>query len=139
MSQTQSPSREELDAMSPEEKLQFLIGRVLDAMRELAADEDLPFPRRVCFPVPGKEQEAWLILARERRFTREAPGATAEDWRLSIGVVENGRDRLHSHCLHHGEGPAGKEKVLAYLDGPEISEKLAASVAELSHRVDMDD
>lgn len=46
-------------------------------MQELAADENLPFPRRVCFPVPGKEQEARLILACERRFTGEALGAMA--------------------------------------------------------------
>lgn len=139
MPKSRSPSREELDAMSPEEQLRFLIGRVLDAMWELAAKEDSPFPRLVRFPVPGKGQEARLILARERRFTGEGPGAMAENWRLSIGVVEAGGTRLHSHFLCHGEGPAGKEKVLAYLHGPEIAEQLAASVTELSHNVDADD
>lgn len=140
MSESPSPSREELDAMSPQEQLRYLIRRVLDAMRELAAKkEDAPFPRYVRFPVPGRAQEARLILAREKRFTGEAPGAMAENWRLSIGVVEAGGTRLHSHFLCHGEGPAGKEKVLGYLHGPEIEEQLAASVAELSHSVDMDD
>lgn len=140
MSQAQPPSREELAAMSPQEQLRFLIGRVLDAMRELTErGEDTPFPRYVCFPVPGKDQEARLILAREKRFTGAAPGAMVENWRLSVGVLEKGSTRLHSHFLCHGEDSAGKEKVLAYLHGPEISEKLAASVAELSRHVDMED
>lgn len=101
--------------------------------------KDAPFPRYVCFPVPGKPYEARLIFAREKRFTGTAPGAIAENWRLSIGVAEAGSSRLHSHFLCHGEGPAGQEKVLAYLHGPEISEKLVASVAELSRHVDMED
>lgn len=140
MSESPLPGREELDAMSHQEQLRRLIGQVLDAMRELAAkEEDAPFPRYVRFPVPGKAQEARLILAREKRFTGKAPGDMTENWRLSIGVAEAGGTRLHSHFLCHGEGPTGKEKVLAYLHGPEIAEQLAVSVTELSHSVDMDD
>lgn len=135
-----SPSRKELEAMSPQEQLRFLIGRVLESMEELVEkDEEAPYPRYVCFPVPGKAQEARLVLSREKRFSGKIPGAKTENWRLSVGVVEAGSTRLHSHFLCHGEGSAGKKEVLAYLHGPEISEKLAASVAELSRHVDMDD
>ena len=140
MSGSQPSSREERDAMSPQEQLCSLIGRVLDSMEELIArGEDAPFPRYVCFPVPGKAQEARLVLAREKRFTGKAPGDRTENWRLSVGVVEAGGTRLHSHFLCHGEGPAGREKVLACLHGPEFAERLASSVTELSRSVDMDD
>lgn len=42
---------------------------------------------------------------------------------------------MHSHYLCHGN----KEKVLAYLAGPELREKFLKSIKELSQHADDED
>lgn len=115
--------------MSPDEVLTALTEKVIRLTRECVGE----WPHFFAFDVPETNHEARLSVSRERRFRRE------DNWRLSVGVKENGSSRLHSHFLCHGEGQAGKDQILAYLERPEFHEEFISSVRELSRHVDQDD
>lgn len=113
--------------LSDEEKLIRLTDASLDYLREHGQEESCS----ISFEVPGKEQEAYLMVSKRTRGGRDS-------WLFSAGVARIGSDRLHSHYLCSGEGREGKDKVLACLARPELTAEVIASIEELSSHVDRD-
>lgn len=122
--------------LSADERLAFLVKKGIEVLRKNWREniQEKGYKRYfVAFNVPETDHEGILKLEKETRIGRE------ENWLLSIGVHQEGSSRLHSNFLCHGDGQEGLEKVLAYLDRPELKTELVASVKELSHHVWLDD
>lgn len=122
--------------LSSDERLAFLVEKGIKVLRENWPENIQEKGHKryfVAFDVPETDHEGILKLEKETRMDRE------ENWLLSIGVHQKGSSRLHSNFLCHGDGQEGLEKVLAYLDRPELKTELVASVKELSHHVWLDD
>lgn len=119
--------------LSADEKLAFLVKKGIEVLRKNWRENIQEKGHKryfVAFDVPETDHEGILKLEKE---TRIGP------WLLSVGVHEKGSSRLHSYFLCRGDGQEGLEKVLAYLDRPELKTELVASVKELSHHVWLDD
>lgn len=122
--------------LTADEKLAFLVKKgigVLQTNWQKHLQENGQKLYFVAFDVPETTHEGILKIEKETRMGRE------ENYLLSIGVRQQGSRRLHSNCLCHGHGQEGLEKVLAYLNRPELGKELCASVKELSRHVDQDD
>lgn len=133
-----APDKPDGEGGSPsDEKLVLLVEKGIKMLRENWRENIQEKGHKlffVAFDVPETDHhEAILKLEKETRIGRE------ENWLLSVGVHQEGSSRLHSNFLCHGDGQEGLDKVLAYLDRPELPMELVAAVKKLSHSVWLDD
>ncbi len=85
------------------------------------------FPARVCFDIPNSSYLAHIIITKDLIHEGE--------WRLQVGVMEDGYDKLFSCFLSHDT----KEKLLEELNFEQTKDSVFDTIKQMYIRAEKDD
>ena len=105
-----------------DEPIRKLIEKVCDFLIE-----NKKFPNHVCFDVPRSFCLAHVII--EKDLIHD------DEWRLQVGVTEDGSDKIFSSFLNHDT----QENLLELLNSAQIRDTIFDSIKELHSRAEQDD
>ena len=89
--------------------------------------EEKKFPAHVCFDIPNSSYLAHIFLTKD--LIHE------DEWRLQVGVMEDGYDKMFSIFLNHDM----KENLLELLKSSQIKNEIFDSIKSLHVRAEQDD
>lgn len=89
--------------------------------------EHKKFPAHICFDIPNSSYLAHILITKD--LVNEG------EWRLQVGVMEDGCDKMFSIFLNHDM----KENLLELLKSSQIKNEIFDEVKRLHARAEQDD
>ena len=108
--------------LPPEDLIKILIDKCCKVLIE-----NKKFPNSVCFDIPRSPHLAYINITKDLIHEGE--------WRLQVGVMEDGSDKMFSIFLNHDT----KENLLELLNSAQVRDEIFDAVKSLHARAENDD